>query len=320
MNDKEKRADEIERDIEQTRADVSATIDAIQSKLTPGQMMDQAITYLRTSLPADFGRNLAETTRNNPMPVALIGVGIAWLAMSGRNGSSMGSAHRRMASEIDTLGPEFDGFGSEGPSISERAREATHRAREAGEHARDRVSDTVHGARERVSETMDGARDTMHRVADRSRRTYAQARSSVSHVVEEQPLVIGALGLAVGAALGAALPRTEQEDELMGDARDSLMDRASDTAHEYTERATDKARRAMHDLSEKASSDNRNKASSDNPDKASFDNRSPERAAASGPDGAGHQPAFGETRNAESDRQAALTSGDDRPQVIRRRP
>jgi hypothetical protein len=302
MNDKEKRADEIERDIEQTRADVSATIDAIQSKLTPGQMMDQAITYLRTSLPADFGRNLAETTRNNPMPVALIGVGIAWLAMSGRNGSSMG--YRRMASEYDALGPEFEGLDSEGPSIGERAREATHRAREAGEHARDRVSETVHGARERVSETMDGARDTMHRVADRSRRTYAQARSSVSHVVEDQPLVIGALGLAVGAALGAALPRTEQEDELMGDARDSLMDRATETAHEYTERATDTARRAMHNVSEKVSSEQ----------------RSPERAAASGSAGAGRQPAFGEPRSAENERQATATPGDERPQVIRRRP
>jgi ElaB/YqjD/DUF883 family membrane-anchored ribosome-binding protein len=300
MNDKEKRADEIERDIEQTRADVSATIDAIQSKLTPGQMMDQAITYLRTSLPADFGRNLAETTRNNPMPVALIGVGIAWLAMSGRNGTAIGSANRRMQSDIDALGPEFDGFGSEeGPSLSERARQATHRAREAGEHARDRVGETVHGARERVGEAMHEARDTMHQVADRSRRTYAQARSSVSHVVEEQPLVIGALGLAVGAALGAALPRTEQEDELMGDARDSLMDRATDTAHEYTERATEKARRAMHDLSEKAS---------DNQDKASSDHRSTqcrERAAATASGGTadGDRPPAGlsgePTRNAE---------------------
>lgn len=79
-----RRPEEIERDIERTRAEVSSTIDAIQEKLTPGEMMDQALQYIRGSGGGDFGRALGRAVRDNPMPVALIGVGLAWLAMGSR--------------------------------------------------------------------------------------------------------------------------------------------------------------------------------------------------------------------------------------------
>ncbi|MGZ8273290.1 MAG: DUF3618 domain-containing protein [Burkholderiaceae bacterium] len=237
MNEHNKGPAEIERDIEQTRADVSATIDAIQSKLTPGQMMDQAIAYARNSLPADFGRNLADTTRNNPVPVALIGIGIAWLAMSGRQGSVGGqgahdsSLHGLTASEHGANDSSLHGL-----AASEQSGEAsmTERARRISREARSRVSETV-----------EGARSAMHDATDRSRQSYDRARAGVSHVIDEQPLVLGALGLAVGAALGAMLPRTESEDEWLGDVSDRAKASAVDTAREYTDLAADKTRQAL---------------------------------------------------------------------------
>src|SRR5690606_14145046 len=50
-NEENKRPEEIERDLEQTRAEVCSTLDAIQEKLTPGQLMDQALDYWRRSGP-----------------------------------------------------------------------------------------------------------------------------------------------------------------------------------------------------------------------------------------------------------------------------
>ena len=80
--------EEIERDLNRARAQVSATIDAIQQRMTPGELMDQAYHYLRHSAPADFGANLGQTVRHNPVPVTLIGVGIAWLMAQGRHGAA----------------------------------------------------------------------------------------------------------------------------------------------------------------------------------------------------------------------------------------
>ena len=51
----------------------------------------------------------------------------------------------------------------------------------------------------------------------------------------DQPLVGGALTFAVGAAIGAALPHTETEDKLLGDASDSTKDMAKSRAADAVE-------------------------------------------------------------------------------------
>jgi hypothetical protein len=73
----------IERDLEDTRSRLDATIDALQQKLSPGQMVDQAVTYFKEGGGVEFTSNLGRTVRDNPLPVLLIGAGIAWLAVSG---------------------------------------------------------------------------------------------------------------------------------------------------------------------------------------------------------------------------------------------
>lgn len=52
----------------------------------------------------------------------------------------------------------------------------------------------------------------------------------------ERPLVLGALGIAVGAALGASLPTTEREDELLGPMRDDLVERTAEAGREQAEK------------------------------------------------------------------------------------
>ena len=76
----------IERDLEDTRSRLDATIDALQQKLSPGQMVDQAVTYFKEGGGVEFTNNLGRTVRDNPLPVLLIGAGIAWLAVSGTTG------------------------------------------------------------------------------------------------------------------------------------------------------------------------------------------------------------------------------------------
>ena len=80
MNDDTKH---IERDLEETRERLGATIDALQEKLSPGQVVDQALGWVRANGGAEFGQNLMRSVRDNPMPVALVGLGVAWLMMQG---------------------------------------------------------------------------------------------------------------------------------------------------------------------------------------------------------------------------------------------
>jgi Protein of unknown function (DUF3618) len=72
----------IERDLSGTRARLDATVDALRRRLAPGEMADRAIAYARGSGGGAFGRNLAGTVRGRPVPVALLGAGIAWLMLA----------------------------------------------------------------------------------------------------------------------------------------------------------------------------------------------------------------------------------------------
>ena len=82
-------------ELEHTRSRLDTTIDALQQKLAPGPMVDQAVEYFREGGGMEFGRNLGRSVRDNPIPVALIGVGIGWLVWSNsRQGGPAGAGWR----------------------------------------------------------------------------------------------------------------------------------------------------------------------------------------------------------------------------------
>ncbi len=86
MNDY-RNPEHIEADIEKTRGEMSETLDAIQKKLSPGRMIDDVLDYFHTDSSEGFGTNLVDSIKRNPLPIALVGVGLGWLMMSGKNGN-----------------------------------------------------------------------------------------------------------------------------------------------------------------------------------------------------------------------------------------
>jgi hypothetical protein len=62
------------------------------------------------------------------------------------------------------------------------------------------------------------------------------ARESLAQFYRDQPLLAGSLGITIGAALGALVPPSEIEDEMLGEARDRSVDAAkSKAATKYDE-------------------------------------------------------------------------------------
>lgn len=53
--------------------------------------------------------------------------------------------------------------------------------------------------------------------------TARKAQNQMQRMLRENPLMIGAAAIVVGAAVGMALPETERENELMGEVRDSVV-------------------------------------------------------------------------------------------------
>jgi hypothetical protein len=198
--------------------------------------------------------NLRNQARDNPMALALVGSGLAWLMM-GSGGQTRSpapypapapAATRPLAGggTVDTWREDAPrawgediartGAGAERPAgsaagggsvagMAQDASEAFSSARSAVgeglEEAGDRAQRLAHDLRSAGSDAFGEARHSATGVGH-------QARDTFRDVLEREPLVIGAIGVAVGAALGAFLPTTEVERRHLGPAGEALKEKA----------------------------------------------------------------------------------------------
>jgi ElaB/YqjD/DUF883 family membrane-anchored ribosome-binding protein len=215
--DGDRRAEEILARIEHTRGEMDQTLSAIEQRLSRERLLDQGLGYLRNSGAAEFAQNLGGAARQNPLPVALTAVGIAWLMALGRE----------PARHEGDAAPRGEGFGED-----------------AGNSIRQRLSST----RERISEKASSVAERASSVADTARRQMDRTRDGIDGLVEGHPFVLGAIGLAVGAALGAAVPRSEREAQMMGDASRRMTEKAKEAGG----RQFDKAKGMLENAAEAA--------------------------------------------------------------------
>lgn len=91
-----RQSDRLEWEAEQARDEVAASLDQLRARLTPSQIVDEAVSYLRETPVADFGRNLVRDLREHPLPLLVIFAGVTWAivasALSDRNRARISSA------------------------------------------------------------------------------------------------------------------------------------------------------------------------------------------------------------------------------------
>lgn len=94
----------------------------------------------------------------------------------------------------------------------------------------ERMRQAGDGARSRLQATKSDARARWHDARHATKDQYYRARQRVDTMADERPLLIGVLGLAAGAGLGAMIAATRRENQLMGDLRDKVVGKAKETA------------------------------------------------------------------------------------------
>lgn len=79
-----KSAADLQREVDAQRSKVESTIDEIQAKLSPGQLVDELLAYTKGG-GGEFVSTLQRQVTANPLPVALLGVSLAWLMAKPQN-------------------------------------------------------------------------------------------------------------------------------------------------------------------------------------------------------------------------------------------
>ena len=229
----------LEREINQTRAEMNQTLDSLERKLTAGQLLDQCLTFFGMK-GTEIGSSLGRCVKDNPMPVLLTATGIGWM-MFGPNQTRSAVRYNRYAYDDAEEGAE--GLTAK---ISETMQSGATATRQQFAKTTETAKETVNRTTDKVKETADRAADALHETVNKTRdiaqSQVKQVRDGFNQLLEEQPLILGAVGLAVGAMIGAAFPSTEQEDRLVGEIRDKTLNKGKELGAQAYEKGSELAK------------------------------------------------------------------------------
>ena len=230
--DTSERVEALKGEISQAQGELRETIAEIQERLTPSHLAEQARTAVRdatigrvsdmaeragetasqlTEQARRVARRLPAPVRDNPMPMLLIGAGVAWLIGSRlAEGSGRGRWDREDFDRDEYRGDGGYGRHYVGSQVEERSDWPSANSPSAG----------------RV------------RTGERLTRAGEHVQARIARSMRENPLAYGVAAVAAGALMGTLMPRTEVEDEYLGEARDTLVESArelaGDTVHKIS--------------------------------------------------------------------------------------
>ncbi|WP_158279390.1 hypothetical protein [Azospirillum humicireducens] len=316
-----KNLDALEGDIRASRARIGGTIDALRDRTSrlrdsltrwsPQSLMENSMKHTYSPSTPDtppqraslhqtdryesgqtihYNRrqsqpsgSVLDSVTSNPIPLALIGIGLGWLALSSTGydrriarSSTVRNARHRMGDAVDYA---RETLSDAGESVRNAASSAYDSASGAVSSAYDSASGTVSGMvggsdNGHVSDPVSGRSDlhsqrqsqgyvsrgmsrlsSMTPSADHLRHRAHDMSTGFWDLVEDHPIVAGAMGVALGAAIGAALPGTRYEKQWVGDYADEATDRAKAIAMDALDRGTRAAQAAAQTAVESAKED-----------------------------------------------------------------
>jgi hypothetical protein len=231
---------ELEREADGARRAVEHTLDELETRLSPTAVMNKVVDAVKNN-GGEFGTNLVEQIRNNPVPAVLAGVGIAWLIAASNRPPSANPRPEPRSSTGDGMARGWsaarDSMRGAADSMRDAAASTSATLSDVGERARDAAGRLAGATRESWSSLAETSRDGQRTVAE-----------GFSYLRDEQPLILGALAVAAGALLGGLLPRTEAENRWLGAASDDARQQLKETAR----RTVDAVQGAASDVAKSA--------------------------------------------------------------------
>jgi hypothetical protein len=174
-----------------------------------------------------FIDNLGDAARRNPLSAALIGMGVLWLFAGKSNG--------RAGDLVRSIGLD---------RIPAATRDRTDALRDAAESSFD-------GVRERSVGVANAAAEFAQGMANRAD-AYETARDNLTALFKAQPLALGAIGLAIGAGIAAAIPGTEVENAYLGEVSETVRSKSAEIAGQQVDQATTLATQVIDVAAEEA--------------------------------------------------------------------
>jgi hypothetical protein len=191
-----------------------------------------------SSTQDSFVDSVVAAARDNPVAAALIGGGALWLLMGSETlKRAASSAATALPSSVTSV-PRPPSASSEyeatpapptAPDMDHGSFGLGASVRHAGNSVSDAVSNASDAMKGRFDEGAAYARDNVSKLGEMLPGKEALS-SSLSDLLQRQPLVLGAVGLAIGAAVAGAFRSLDLENEMVGKYSDSVKEDLTERA------------------------------------------------------------------------------------------
>lgn len=262
---------EIQDDIRSTRGDMDRTLDRLNERLSPRALISDVMDWFENrpsrepGIVAEKSGDMLQLVKENPVPALLAGVGLAWLIAESKNSGTASANRHRLADRNFNEHRSFQAVS--GGRINEVRLSDHDHTSESGtvEKAKQKLSkisgkigDAVDSTQQAAAGLGDAISERASHGADSLKDTWASARQSTDNVssdlgagvrdsyrvvnqrfsqaVDEVPLGVGIGFLGLGVLAGLLMPRTEAEDEWMGEAADDLKHDVADKGEDLMKR------------------------------------------------------------------------------------
>jgi len=241
---------QLQREAEAQRAGLSNTLGQLREGMTSSALSTELVGVLRDS-SLSVVKSLAESARTNPGAALLIGAGLTMMLTRTTGADVMSSATSALKAAT-TVGT--DAAVAAAGSVKNAAGAAADTARSMAGQASDKVagvtdkvtgmvSDTAASLKDRATGSADSLRgkadeqlgqakhlmedgkQTAEHLGEDATKLASDTRQAVSKLLEEQPILVAAMGAALGAIFGAALPVSQAERNVLGKAGAQAIDK-----------------------------------------------------------------------------------------------
>jgi hypothetical protein len=209
----------------------------------------------------DFVSGLQDAVRHNPVSAALIGMGVLWMFTGGSKLTAAAALLSPAARATATgIGSGLQASANAASAAGDSLRNATSRVVDT---VRDTVTDAAatlgntashayEGARGAVTDQASGIEDGVRTGTGAATGFAGALQGNLKTTFERQPLLLGAIGLALGAGMAAAVPPTQLETQYAGDAAGNVIAQVKELASAQVDKVSEIAGRTLEAVKDEA--------------------------------------------------------------------
>ena len=208
----------------------------------------------------DFVSGLQDAVRQNPVSAALVGMGLLWM-FTGGNRLSTAAAFFPAVAKGAAAGAA-DGLLRTAGVVSAAGEGVKSLGERFVDGVRDTLSEATAATGDAATRSVEGVKSVAAQSAAQLRSTTAeigaanygvgQLQQNLKQTFERQPLLLGAIGLAIGAGMASAFAATQFEKDAVGETAERVTDQLKEMATTQVDRATAAAERTVEAIKDEA--------------------------------------------------------------------